>query len=317
MTQAENNASIVKENFGSTELEVRHETAAGAVAARARAEVEARFIMAIKRPRNMDVVRTRLLHECERPGFAEAARYHKPVGNGIEGPSIRFAEAAIRNMTNLDVQSHTTYDDPTKQILCVTVTDLESNATYSQDVTVQKTVERNSLGRGQKPLGQRTNSRGQTVYIVPATDDDILNKTNALISKAVRTLGLRHLPGDILDECMDRCIAVTKKRAKDDPDRERLNLIDAFFGIGVEPDQLARYIGHDPKHLNESELLELRAVYATVKQGEATWAELLEHKTGTPVDAADNEAEAKRRSATAALVEKQKAKQAEKSKGKD
>jgi hypothetical protein len=312
----ESEAPIVKQEFSGTQLETRHETASTAMAERVKAEVQARYIMAIQRPRNLDVVRQRLLKECERPGFAEAARYHKPVGKGIEGPSIRFAEAAIRNMTNLDIQTHTTYDDPQKQIICVTVADLESNVPYSQDVVVQKTVERRNLKQGQKPLSERVNSEGQMIFIVPGTDDDVLNKTNALISKAIRTLGLRHLPGDILDECMDRCVAVTRKRAKADPDKARRDLLDAFFTIGVEADQIALYIGHDPKHLNEPELLELRAVYATVKQGEATWKALLEHKTGIPVNEEEDQAQAKRRSATEALLEKQKAKQAAKNKGK-
>ena len=59
----------------------------------------------------------------------------------------------------------------------------------AQDVTVTKTVERRKLPQGEKPIRVRANSNGQPIYILHATDDEILNKQNALISKAVRTLG--------------------------------------------------------------------------------------------------------------------------------
>ena len=117
-----------------------HETAISASAAQARASVEARFVMALHRPRDIDNVRVRLLKECKRPGFAEVARYSRPIGNTkIEGPSIRFAEAAIRHMGNIDAQAHTIYDSAENRILRVEVTDLETNATYSKEITVRKT----------------------------------------------------------------------------------------------------------------------------------------------------------------------------------
>lgn len=122
------------------------DTASTAVAAQAKALVEARYIMAIRRPRDMDVVRERMLKECLRPSFAAVARYTKPIGRDRSkwptGPSIRFAEAAVRNMTNITVETMTVYDDREKRIVRVTVTDLEANVPYSQDITIAKTIER-------------------------------------------------------------------------------------------------------------------------------------------------------------------------------
>lgn len=274
-------ASMVRQGFGGDEMAVQHETAALAVAARAKAQIEARYIMALKRPRSWDEVRTRLLRECKRPGFAKAARYRKPVGQGIEGPSIRFAEAALRYMTNVSIETTVTYDDPTKVILRVSVVDLEANVPYEQDVAIQKTVERRKLGRGQRPLGQRTNSYGDTVYIVEATDDECLNKVNALVSKALRTLALRLLPGDILDECMDLCISVAANEDAKDPDAARKALASAFFDLGVSAGQLGEYLGHNLDGITPAEMLELRAIYAALRDAETTWADVLEHKHGT------------------------------------
>lgn len=257
-----------------------HETAGTAVAERARALIEARVLLAVRNPRSWDEVRVRLLHECERPGFARAARYRKPVGDGIEGPSIRFAEAAIRYMRNLAVETTVVYDDEAKQILRVSVTDLEANVPYEQDVVVTKTVERRKPPRGEgASFRTRVNSFGDTIFIVQATDDECLNKTNALVSKALRTQALRLLPGDILDECMATCIRVAAAEDARDPDAARKALASAFFSVGVSAGQLGEYLGHDLAQVTPAELQELRAIYSAIRDAETSWAEVMDAKS--------------------------------------
>lgn len=260
------------------------ETASTAVAAQAKAMVEARYIMAIRRPRDMDIVRERMLKECKRPSFAAVARYVKPIGKDKSkwptGPSIRFAEAAVRNMTNITVETMTVYDDREKRIVRVTVTDLEANVPYAQDITITKTIERRQQKPGDTVLRTRTNSYGDTVYILEATDDDIINKQQALISKAVRTLGLRLIPGDIIDECMDIVMETQERADAEDPDAAKRKLFDAFGGIGVRAEQLKEYLGHDAATLAPSELKDLRALYSAIRDGEATWREAMDAKAG-------------------------------------
>jgi hypothetical protein len=259
------------------------ETAATAIAAQAKALVEARYTVALHRPRDWDQVRDRLLKDCRRPGFADSAIYHKPVGrDGIRGPSIRFAEAAIRAMTNVVVETMTVFDDHERRIVRVTVTDLEANVPYSQDVTISKTIERNSTKPGDNVLRSRTGSRGQTVYILEATDDDILNKANALVSKAVRTLGLRLLPGDILDECMDMCTAVQRNKEAQDPDTARRKMFDLFSAQGVSPDQLKEWLGHDGAKITTKEYETLRSILNALREGETNWREVMDAKNPKP-----------------------------------
>lgn len=294
-------AETHREEFGASETTAIVETASSAVAAQARAAVQSRYVMALQRPRDWDTVRVRLLKECRRPGFAEAAIYHKPIGEGVEGPSIRFAEAALRCMGNALPEVTTVYDDDAKRILRVSVTELESNLTYSKDVTIQKTVERRKLVGDQVPLSSRYNSRGQQIYIVPATDDDILNKENALVSKALRTLALRVLPGDILDECMELVRATRAAKIKEDPDAARRKLIDAFVSIGVQPEMLREYLGHEVR-VEPAELDKLRAIYAAIKDGELSWTEVL--ASVSPPSDGDPEAESKAKAQAEAVQEK-------------
>jgi len=257
-----------------------HETASAAVAAQAKAAVESRYKMALARPRDWDDVRTRLLKACRRPGFASVARYHKPIGKGVEGPSIRFAEEALRAMGNVMPEVLVVYDDDEKRIVRVAVTDLEANLTYSLDVVVNKTVERRVPKQGQEVLRRRTNSEGKAVCVVRAEEDDLLNKQQAMISKAMRTSALRLLPGDILEEAMDAVRQTLSSESASDPDAERKRMADAFSALGVRPSDLARYLGHPLEQVVPAELTHLRAVYQTIRDGEASWADYVEQKEG-------------------------------------
>jgi len=218
------------------------QTVSAALEAQVRAQVQARYTLAISKPRDLDQVRQRILKECRRPGFAEVAMYSKPVGRSkIEGLSIRFAEMAQRNMTNIAADSMVIYEDRTQRIVRVTVTDVEANVPLSVDVTVSKTVERSSHN-DREVLGTRQNSSGRTTYIVACTDDELLVKQNALLSKAKRNLILALLPGDIADEAKQVAIETQRDRDKQDPDTQRRRVFDAFAEIGITPPEIKEYL---------------------------------------------------------------------------
>ena len=135
------------------------------------------------------------------------------------------------------------YDDDEKRIIQVSVTDLESNVPYTTSVTVEKTIERSRAKDGDEVIRERTNSRGQKVFILRATEDDILNKKNALLSKAIRTIGLRHIPGDLVDECMAQVVKTQENQDAQDPDAARRKLVDAFAALSVSVEDLKAYVG--------------------------------------------------------------------------
>src|SRR5262245_42448036 len=106
MTELTNVGSIMRaEGFGTSRASHSNELAAGAVATAAKAEVEAAYIMAMKQPRNEDDARIKIMKICAHHEFAIKARYGKPIGQGkVEGPSIRFAEEALRHWGNVLAQ---------------------------------------------------------------------------------------------------------------------------------------------------------------------------------------------------------------------
>jgi hypothetical protein len=270
-----NGQSLVRQDFGGQEIQHQMETAATAVAAQARAAIESRYVIAMRQPRDLEVVRVHLLKECENPKFAEVARYHKPIGKGIEGPSIRFVEAALQCLGNVDTQAVTIYDDQDKRIIEIQVSDFERNVTHRKQITVTKTVERRSP-KGYDVVGKRSNKFGDTVYVVRATDDDLLNKEAALVSKALRTCGLRLIPGWLVDEAMDEVLATQSRTDAQDPKAALRRMIDSFAGMGIEPGDLSELLGHDLGKVTPAEMTKLRGIYATIQAEETTWTAVMD-----------------------------------------
>jgi hypothetical protein len=271
------NQLIRRDTMGGMSIS-RDSAATQALVAKARADIEARWTMALHRPRNMDQVRALLMKECARPGFADAAIYHKPIGDGIEGLSIRFAEAAARCFGNIAMDVAQIYDDESTRVMRVAATDLETNVTWPQDVTITKTVERRYLRNGQTAVAQRTNSYGDLVYLVSATDDDLLNKQNALVSKALRTAILRIIPGNLQDEAFDKCNAILKDKAAKDPDAARNAVCDGFASLNIQPMDLVEWLGHDLAVATPAEIEQLRRLFVAIRDGEATWPQALEQR---------------------------------------
>lgn len=255
-----------------------------ALAAMAEAEawVKAVCAMAIRFPRDIDVVREKLLKECRRPSFAKTARYSKPIGQSrVNGFSIRFAEQAVASMRHIHVSSRTLAEDEKSRKIEITVWDAQEMVSYADEVTISKTLERKSIPKGQEYVGTRLNTKGELLYIIPATEDDLLNKVNAAKSKSIRNSGLRLIPGWLLDECNHEVQKTLNAEDAKDPDKAKREILDAFAGIGVSAEVLKEYLGHDLTN-QPAEIQELRALYSAVRDGETTVGAILEARKSVP-----------------------------------
>lgn len=251
------------------------ELAVASSAAQAKALVEAKYTIALHRPRDLMQVRDRILAACKRPLFAERVKYRKPQGKGfVTGPSIRFAEECVRAMGNLDVSAMVMYEDAEKMVVRITAIDLESNSSYGDDVVIAKTVERSSPG-DREIIGTRTNSRGQTVYILASTADEMANKMAAAKSKVIRNNGLRLIPSDIVEEAI-QVAAETLENGGEDRDAKAKKMADAFAGIGVKPADLKAFLGCEITAASPRQLSELREIYAAIRDGETTWKAVID-----------------------------------------
>lgn len=269
-----------REEFGAIVRSVKGETASEVLAAQAVATIQARFVMAERKPRDLDVVRQRLLKACGRPGFAEVARYSKPIGQKkVTGLSVHFTREAARHFGNISTENIVIYDDPLKRVIRVQTTDYETNTNYSKDIHLEKTVERRQLKAGQQPISSRLNSSGDRVFLVEATEDDLLTKQSAMEAKIERQSILKLLPGDIQAECESEILSTLKDKAAKDPEAEKKKVIDAFDDLGIRVADLKNYLGMPTLDtLSPRDILDLRAVYQAVKEGETNWREVMEQR---------------------------------------
>lgn len=253
----------------------------GAIAAAetAKARIQSAYVMAFHRPRNSDQARDSILRACKRTGFAEKVEFSKPVGGKqIKGPSVRFAELALKEWGNVLSETQVIFEDDRIRRLKVFCTDLETNLTYSKEIVVSKTVERKSPTSDREILEERINTKGEKVYIVRATEDELQNKESALISKGIRNEGLRLIPTDIIDEGIETARETLKKRDEQDPDAAKKTVLDAFSELGIRPKEVEAYLGHPLDTIAPVELQTLRGMYRAIKDGEATWKEYREEK---------------------------------------
>lgn len=255
------------------------ETNTTALAARARAEIEARTFLAAAHPRDFMRSRQKLLAACARPRFCEAARYLLPRGGKkIEGWSVRFAEELLRVWGNVEVSAVVTWEDAEKQVRRVTITDLESNVAVSDEVVITKQVERSKAPHPSAIRGRRKNSKGEDVFLVDATPDDLRMLIGAESARVRRTLILQLVPSDLLEEAQQVVRETMDGEAKADPLAVRKRCADAFATFGLSATQVSEVLfdGTPIAEINEAQLQLARTICAALKEGDVTWADVRE-----------------------------------------
>ena len=253
----------------------------------ATARIQSAYSVALARPRDIDTIRQNVLRECKRPSFcspdeskngSSLAIYRVPrAGTNIQGPTIRFAEMMLREWKYLSVEVNPLGENDKERLLQVVCTDYQSCNFTSEMVTVPKSVERKKMKPGDVLISQRTNSYGEPVYLVWATDDELAMKTNALVSKARRNLILQAVPGWLIEEAIEQVRETARTKDAQDPDAAKRKLFDAFATVGVSAAQLTEYLGH-ANALSPAELEDLRGYFSGIKEGYTTWGAVVAAK---------------------------------------
>lgn len=264
------------ENDKSLALATQNELAVSTAVAAVTAEIKSCLQIAKMYPRNLMASRIKILETCKRPGFAPSVCYNKPIGGSEKsGISIRGAEVAANNWGNIKTMVSVVYDDDKKRILNIMSMDLETNTSYSKQITVEKIIERNFKKKGQIVVYERENTYGKKVYGIIPTSDEFDVKVAAQTSKQIRNNILRLIPEDIKDEMVKTAKKVMENVAAEDPQGEIKKIVDSFVGLKVMPGDLEEYIGHDVGKCSPNQIAELRVIYKTIKDGEAAWVDYL------------------------------------------
>lgn len=264
--------------------------AAVAASEEAKATIQMAYMLARAQPREVMAARSKILDACKRPGFAEKAEYRRPVGGGktATGASIRFAEEMVRCWRNVMVRQTVVYEDDTVRRVMVTAIDLENNIMLPLEIVVPKIVERRSVPKDRHVLRTRTNSTGDTVYVVEATPDEVNVSVASQASRAFRNGVMRLFPSDVVEEAMEACRATMRNTTAKDPQAAVKKLVDRFSDYGVTPSHLAKFLGHPVDGATVDELEELRAAGVAMSSEGVTWAEIMVAKHGAAEDQANS-----------------------------
>ena len=249
-------------------------------AAQETALIKCQYDLALMRPRNIELVRQRIMKQCQIPTFARTAEYALPRGGKrIVGDTIRFAEAMVSAWGNLYIGSRVIHEDEQSQRIRVMVIDCETGNREDDEFTIQKTVERRDK-KGREVVAERANSYGEKVYIVKCTEDEMLAKINARRSKAKRTIALNYIPADIREEARNQCRLTCRNAEAKDPTAWYKELADKFAAINIDAEQLQTYLGHEISKCDRDEWRELQGVYNHIQDGSARWKDILADKLG-------------------------------------
>lgn len=217
---------------------------------RAIQEVQAAFVIAKQFPRDEALAEGRILAACERPSLAEQGEYAYPRGGQqVTGPSIRLAETIARFWGNLQYGVRELTQSPGVSEMEAFCHDLESNVRAVRVFQVRHV---------------RHTKRGSSVLDDPR---DVYELTANQGARRLRACILEVVPGDVVEAAVKQCRA-TLAGAGGSPIADRIaKMVAAFAEIGVTAEQIGARFGKDVGALIEADLVRLRQIYTSVKDG--------------------------------------------------
>ena len=242
---------------------------------RAISEVQGAIILAKKFPRNQIEAMDRIITACQRPALAEQAVYeYARGGSAISGPSIRLAEAIAQNWGNIQFgikELEQRNGESTVEAFCW---DMETNT--RQVKTFQVKHER-STKKGKYALED-----ARDIYEIVANQG----------ARRLRACILGIIPGDVIDAAVNQCDQTLKAKADTSPDALK-KLVEVFGVFNVTKEQIEKRIQRRLDTITPAQLIQLRKIYNSIKDGmsgAADWFEVV-----TPEDKPDASASLKGR----------------------
>jgi len=235
----------------------------GAIAvdqARVIAEVQGQIVMARKFPRNTAAAYARLIDACARPLVAKGALYSYPRGkddsgkaNIVKGPSIRLAEEAARAYGNIDTGWRIVSENKTEGW-----SDVEA---YAWDLETNNKVRINF---------RVTHWRHTKTTRYKLTDErDIYELCANNASRRLRACILKVIPSDFIEGAVEQVAKTIARGDGQDPLSVTVNkLVAAFKQFGVNAEMIEARLGHKVDLTTPDELVDLRAIYTTLKDSE-------------------------------------------------
>jgi len=216
------------------------------------AEVQAAIMLAKRFPRNVKLAYDQIMTACQRPALAESAIYnYAKGGTDITGPSIRLAEAMAQQWGNLQYGIRELDQRAGESIVEAFAWDIETNVKQVKTFHVKHVRH------------TRTGSYNLT------DPREIYEMTANQGARRVRACILGIIPGDIVEAAVDECENTMKAKADTGPEGIK-KLVEAFLKLGVTKEQLEKRIQRRIDTITAAQMVSLRKVYNSLKDGMST-----------------------------------------------
>jgi hypothetical protein len=230
---------------------------------RVMAEVQSTVVLAKRFPRNQIEALDRILMACQRPGLAEQALYtYARGGTEITGPSIRLAEALAQGWGNIQYgvkELEQRNGESTVEAFCW---DVETN---TRQVKVFQVKHERHTKKGNYRLEDP-----RDIYEMVANN----------AARRLRACILGIIPGDVIESAVAQCEITQKAKADTSPEALK-KLVDVFGAYSITKEQIEKRIQRRLDTITPAQLISLRKIYNSLKDGMSTaadWFELVPRK---------------------------------------
>lgn len=213
-------------------------------------EVQARYQMAVFRPRDTTAAYTKIMQNCQRLGFAQDALYNLPIsGRAQIGPSVHLAKEMARSWQNLKFGIKELSRSPGKSLHLAYCIDLETNTSSDLEFEVEHWIEK----KAETPNGPRI----KKAITDPNEIDRLIANRGA---RKVRNCILDTLPNDIISDAENACKA-TLAKGNGEPISDRIRkIVVTFSSYGVTQDMIEARLGYKIDLATGEDLVNLTAI---------------------------------------------------------
>jgi len=238
---------------------------------RAMAEVQASYFMAKRFPRDEMASFNKIMKSCERPFLAEQSMYAYPRGGQvITGPSIRLAEVLAQSWGNIDSGVREISQANGVSVAEAYAIDLETNTRSTKIFHV---------------VHERHTKKGKQKLTDPRDIYELVANQGA---RRMRACILGIIPGDIVDAAIDKCKHTLTHGKEPIADRIR-KMVTALDEQGVKIEHIEKRLGHKLDATIEAELITLRGIYKSLKDGMAKREDFFDMGTASAVNTSVDE----------------------------
>lgn len=216
-------------------------------------QIQGMVFMAKQYPRNEQQAYNKIMSACQRVSLAEDSMYEYPRGGTkVTGPSIRLAEAVAQNWGNIDFGIVELEQKDSESVVMSYAWDMETNTRQTKIFTVKHIRD---TKKGSKKLDD-----SRDIYELTANQG----------ARRLRACILGIIPGDVIDAAVEQC-KETLKSGNKKPLAERIkDMIVAFEkDYKVDIAMLDKFIGCKSDAFSENDIIRLRNVYKSLKDGMA------------------------------------------------